>query len=422
MFWTRRAQAEIETRLDGIRHELSSSRAELAASRDAEEDLRTDLNLQRERAAEFDRAVPRGIQIAAAWSWRVLLIAALIAGIGWLAARLSAVTIPLAIGIMLAAGLVPIATRLMKWGVPRPVAAVITLVGGLLIVSGFLTLIVSQIAGQADELGQRAMEGFHQLMTWLNSGPLQISQDQINGWLDQITKYLREQQATIARYATTGAGAVGNFLAGMILALFAMFFMLYDGPMIWKWLLRLVPGAARERVDGGGKSGWNSLVEYVRATVIVAAVDAIFPLIAALIMGVPMAPALGALLFLSAFVPIVGILVSGAVVTLITLVTVGPIQALIMLGVIVIVNQLEGNVLQPMLLGKAVSLHPLAVIFGITIGISVGGIVGALLVVPMMAFAKSFIGYAVEGQTKESEAAGVEPATDAEDAGLSPAT
>ncbi len=391
--------------------ELEGIRAELAAGRKVDEQMRVDLDVERNRKADFDRAVPPGLRIAASWAWRVLLIAGLIWGIGWLAGVLSSVTIPLAIGIMLAAGLVPIAAKLMTWGVPRPVAAILTLVGGLLVVGGLLTLIVSQIASQSDELGQRATEGFQQLMAWLNSGPLQISQEQMDSWIGQLTDYLRHQQATIARYATTGAGAVGNFLAGLVLALFAMFFMLYDGPMIWKWLLRLVPEAARERVDGGGKSGWNSLVEYVRATCIVAAVDAIFPLIAAIIMGVPMAPALGALLFLSAFVPIVGILVGGAVVTLVTLVTVGPVQALIMLGVIVAVNQIEGNVLQPLLLGKAVSLHPLAVIFGITIGISVGGIVGALLVVPLMAFGKSFIGYVAKGRTEESDEAGVAPAT-----------
>lgn len=391
--------------------ELEGIRAELAAGRKVDEQIRVDLDVERNRKADFDRAVPPGLQIAGSWAWRVLLIAALVWGIGWLAGFLSSVTIPLAIGIMLAAGLVPIANKLMTWGVPRPVAAVLTLVGGLLVVGGLLTLIISQIASQSDELGQRAMEGFQQLMTWLNSGPLQISQEQMDGWIKQLTDYLRHQQATIARYATTGAGAVGNFLAGLILALFAMFFMLYDGPRIWNWLLKLVPSAARERVDGGGKSGWNSLVEYVRATCIVAAVDAVFPLVAAIIMGVPMAPALGALLFLSAFVPIVGILVGGAVVTLITLVTVGPVQALIMLGVIVAVNQIEGNLLQPLLLGKAVSLHPLAVIFGITIGISVAGIVGALLVVPLMAFGKSFIGYVAKGRTKESDDAGVAPAT-----------
>lgn len=403
MFWTRRARGELEEKLDGIR-------LELARSRQSGDDVRADLDLQHRRAAEFDRAVPRGVQIAASWSWRVLLIAAMLWGIGWLAARLSSVTIPLAIGILLAVGLVPIAHRLMKWGLPRSLAAVLTLVGGLLVVSGLLTLIITQIASQSEELAQSTMDGFNQLIAWLNSGPLQINQEQINGWIDQLGTYLREQQSTIARYATTGAGAIGNFLAGLVLALFAMFFMLYDGPMIWRWLLRLVPGAARERVDGGGRAGWNSLVEYVRATVIVAAVDAIGPLIAALVMGVPLAPALGALLFVSAFVPIVGILVSGFVVTLITLVTVGPIQALVMLGVIIAVNQMEGNVLQPLLLGKAVSLHPLAVIFGITIGISVAGIVGALLVVPLMAFGKSFIGFVAKGRTKESDAAGVAPA------------
>lgn len=393
------------------RRELNATRAKLARSRRTEELVRDDLGAEQVRAGQFDRVVPPGLQIAAAWAWRVLLIAGLVAGLGWMIARLSSVTIPLAIGIMLTAGLAPVASRLMKWGVPRPVATLLTLVGGLLLVSGILTLIISQIASQSDELGRRTMEGFQQSMGWLNSGPLQISQEQIDGWIRQLTDYLREQQATIAGYAATGAGAVGGFLTGLVLAVFAMFFMLYDGPSIWRWLLKLVPAPARERMDGGGRSGWKSLVEYVRATVIVAAVDAIGPLIAAVIMGVPMAPALGALLFLSAFIPIVGILVAGAVVTLITLVTVGPVQALIMLGVIVAVNQVEGNVLQPLLLGKAVSLHPLAIVFGITIGISVGGIVGALLVVPIMAFGKTFIGSVAKGRTPESDETGVAPAT-----------
>lgn len=390
------------------RLELDAIRAELARSQQADERIR-ELEAQQARAAEVDRVLPRGVEIAAGWAWRVLVIAALVFGIGWIIGRLSAVTIPLAIGILLTAGLAPVASRLRKWGLPRALAAVLTLVGGLLLVSGMLTLIISQIASQSDELGSRAMEGFQQLMAWLNSGPLQIDQNQINDWLQQLTDYLREQQATIASYAATGAGAIGSFLTGLVLALFAMFFMIYDGQSVWRWLLKLAPLPSRTRIDRGGQAGWNSLVEYVRATIVVAAVDAIGPLIAAFIMGVPMAPALGALLFLSAFVPIVGVLVAGAVVILITLVTVGPIQALIMLGVIIAVNQIEGNVLQPLLLGKAVALHPLAIVFGITIGISLAGIVGALLVVPIMAFGKSFIGYVATGHTKESEAAGVPP-------------
>lgn len=399
-----------------VREELTSAResdrqigAELALARESDERVRAELAAEQLRADRFNRLVPAGLQVAAGWAWRVLLIAALVLGLGWLLSRLSSVTIPLAIGVLLTAGLAPVASRLRKWGVPRPIASILTLVGGLLLVIGIFTLIISQIASQSQELGSSAMEGFRQLMDWLNSGPLHIDQEQINGWLGQLTDYLRQQQSTIATYAATGAGAIGSFLTGLVLAIFAMFFMLYDGSSIWRWLLKLTPSAARQRIDRGGQAGWNSLVEYVRATVVVAAVDAIGPLIAALIMGVPMAPALGALLFLSAFVPIVGVLVAGAVVILITLVTVGPVQALIMLGVIIAVNQLEGNVLQPLLLGKAVALHPLAIVFGITIGISIGGIVGALLVVPIMAFGKSFIGYVTTGHTKESEAAGVPP-------------
>lgn len=394
MVWTRRARGRLEGKLDEIKLEVARSGA-----LDAE--VRADLDLERQRAADFDRAVPRGIQIAAAWAWRVLLIAALVAGIGWVLATLSAVTIPLAIGVMLAAGLLPIAHRLMKWGLPRSLAAVLTLVGGLLVLGGLVTLIVAQIASQSDQLVDRATEGFNQLIAWLNSGPLHISQQQIDDGYGQVADYVKQQQTTIFRYATTGAGAVGTFATGVVLAIFAMFFMLYDGPKIWSWLIRLVPEAARERFDGGARAGWKSLMEYVRATVIVAAVDAAFPLVAAIIMGVPMAPALGALLFVGAFVPIVGLLVTGFVVVLITLVTVGPIQALIMLGVIIGVNQLEGHILQPLLLGKAVSLHPLAVIFGIAIGISVAGIVGALLIVPLMAFGKSFIAATRRGRLPE---------------------
>lgn len=365
-----------------------------------EQDLerRTEVD-EAQRQREFDRQVPRGLQIAAAWSWRLLLLAALAGGLGWLLATLSPVTIPLAIGVMLTAGLAPIAGLLRRLGMPRPLAAVLTLIGGLLLVSGVLTYIGITIAGQSAELSNRVTEGWGQLTGWLNSGPLHIGSDQLNSYYEQAIEYLKQQQSKIATYAATAGGAVGNFLAGLVLAVLAMFYMLYDGQRIWKFLLKLVPKAARGKVDGAGQVGWTSLVSYVRATVIVAAVDAIGPLIAALVMGVPMAPALGALLFLSAFIPIVGLLVSGFIVVLVTLVTVGWVQALIMLGVIILVNQLEGNVLQPLLMGKAVALHPMAVMFGITLGIAVGGIIGALLIVPVMAFGKTFIEYCASGRT-----------------------
>ncbi|NNG18333.1 AI-2E family transporter [Naumannella sp. ID2617S] len=374
-------------------------RTQLARLQGAEEVAKREALSERERQREFDRVVPRGLQVAAGWAWRLLLLAALAYGIGWVISTLSSVTIPLAIGIMLTAGLAPIAAILRKWGVPRTVAAVVTLIGGLLVVGGVLAYIGVTVASQSAELTQRVTEGWRQLLGWLSQGPLHLGSDQLNNYYEQALGYVKQQQSKIATYAATAGGAIGNFLAGLVLAVLAMFYMLYDGHRIWAFLLKLVPKAARDKVDGGGQVGWTSLVAYVRATVIVAAVDAVGPLIAALVMGVPMAPALGALLFLSAFVPIVGILVAGFIVTLVTLVTVGFVQAMIMLGVIILVNQIEGNVLQPVLMGKAVALHPMAVMFGITLGIAVGGIIGALLVVPIMAFGKTFIEYCASGRT-----------------------
>lgn len=381
--------------------ENQALRLELARLRGEEAAARREAESARRRQREFDRVVPWGLQIASAWVWRLMLLAAAGYGVYWLCSRLSGVTIPLAIGIMLTAGLSPVAARLRRWGVPRPLAAIVSLVGGLLVVGGVLTYIVLTIANESGELAQRVSEGWDQLLAWLGSGPLHLGAQQLDQYWEQLLGYLRKQQSELATYAATAGSAVAEFATGAVLAVVAMFFMLYDGPQIWSYVLRLVPPLAREKVDGGGRVGWTSLVAYVRATVVVAAVDAIGPLIAALVMGVPMAPALGAMLFISAFVPIVGLLVSGFIVTLVTLVTLGFWEAVIMLAVIILVNQLEGNVLQPLLMGKAVALHPMAVMFGIALGIAVGGIVGALLVVPIMAFGKTFVEYCAAGRTPE---------------------
>jgi predicted PurR-regulated permease PerM len=173
--------------------------------------------------------------------------------------------------------------------------------------------------------------------------------------------------------------------------LFALFYFLYDGRGIFGFVLKFFPIRAREQVDAAARRGWGSLSSFVRATILVAFVDAIGVLIAALIIGVPLAPALAALVFLGAFVPIVGALVAGFIAVLVALVALGWVQALIMLGAIILVQQVEGHVLQPFLLGRAVKLHPLAVILGIAIGIVVGGIVGALIAVPVLAFGKAFV-------------------------------
>ncbi|NYE70404.1 AI-2E family transporter [Microlunatus parietis] len=337
--------------------------------------------------------VPHGLKIAAGWAWRVLLVAALVLGLAFLFQFLSEVTIPLAIATLLTALLSPVASRLRKWRVPRALAAAISVVGGLALLAGVLTFIVQQIVRQAGELATSAIQGYQQLLTWVAGPPLNIDSRQLADYGNQVLAWIQtiDLAAILPGYAAGVGSGVGHFLAGFAICLFALFYFLYDGRGVFTALLRFVPRAARPRADAAARNGWNSLVSYVRATIAVAFVDAIGVLIIALILRVPLAIPLAALVFLAAFIPLVGALVSGFVAVAVALVAVGPIQALIMLIGIIVVMQVESHVLQPFLLGRAVALHPLAVLLAIAIGVILGGIVGALLAVPLLAFAKTYI-------------------------------
>ena len=350
-------------------------------------------------AERFQRAVPFGVRVFAGWAWRVLAIAALVLALGYGMRYLSEVVIPLAVSILLTALLYPAARQLKKWRVPSALAAGIALLGGVIVVLGALTLIGTQIASQANSLVSQAGAGIQTLVTWVSTGPLggffgiKIDQDQINTWIDQARDLVTSSSGEIAGYAAELGAQIGHFAAGIAITLFSTFFFLFEGRLIWRFLLKLVPTAARRRVDEAARLGWNSLVAFVRTTVVVAFVDALGVLIAALILGVPLAPALAALVFFSAFIPLVGALVSGFVAVAIALVALGWVKALIMLACIIAVQQIETHGLQPFLMGRAVSIHPLAIILGIAIGIVVGGVVGALIAVPTMAFAKTFIAH-----------------------------
>ena len=344
---------------------------------------------------DIDRAVPRGLRLAASWSWRVILVAALIYGLARVAGYLSEVVIPLAVAILLAAMLSPVSNRLRGWGMHRGPATAVTVLGGIALIVGALTLIGSQIVDQAGELSTNVVTGFNNLVTTLQNSRLPISSSFFDSgqWGDRIQAFLAESQSTIATYAAEIGTRVGHFLAGLAITLFSLFYFLYDGRGIFTFLLRFFPAESRARVDHAASNGWRALSGYVRATILVALSDAVGVLVAALIIGVPVAPALAALVFIGAFVPLVGAFVSGFVAVVVALVALGWVQALFMLGAIIVVMQLEGHILQPFLLGRAVKLHPLAVLLAIAVGIIVGGIVGALLAVPLLAFIKSFIQY-----------------------------
>jgi predicted PurR-regulated permease PerM len=342
---------------------------------------------------EHEQAVPQGIRVAAAWAWRAIAIAIVLYGLGWVARYLSEVLIPVAVAILLTALLSPVANRLRIWRLPRAAATAVTVLGGLAVIVGVLTLIGVQIATQSSSLSDNVVGGFNQLVAWLKTGPLKISQDwfKVDAWNARIQNFVKDSGDTIARYAGEISSKVGHFFAGLAIMLFSLFYFLYDGRGLFRFVVKLVPIGSRERVDGAARQGWRSLSSYVKATILVAFVDALGVLIAALILGVPLAPALAALVFLGAFVPIVGAFVSGFLAVIVALVALGWVKALIMLGCIIFVMQVEGHVMQPFLLGRAVKLHPLAVILAIAVGVIVGGIIGALLAVPVLAFSKTFV-------------------------------
>lgn len=343
------------------------------------------------KGQDASTAVPPVLRVAAAVSWRLLVVigAFYVLGIGF--SRLSQVVIPVAVALLFTALLLPAVNRLQLAGAPRGLATAVVFIGGLALVSGVLTFVISNFVAGIPDMQRQVLASLERLRVWLAESPLNISSQQIQDFLQQIETWFQENQGMLTTGAISTASTFGTFLTGLFLALFTLIFFLYDGRGVWLFLIRVVPGHARERVDVAGVRGFNSLVGYVRATALVAVVDAVGIWLGLAIMQVPLAVPLATLVFLGAFVPIVGAVASGVVAVLVALVSKGFVAALIILIVVLAVQQLEGNVLQPLLLGRAVQIHALAVVLGISAGLIVYGIPGALLAVPLIAVLNSAI-------------------------------
>ncbi|WP_436498241.1 AI-2E family transporter [Actinokineospora sp. HUAS TT18] len=297
---------------------------------------------------------------------------------------LAAVLIPLAIAVLLASLLAPAVRWLVRRGCARWLAAALVLIGSLGVLGGLFTLTVNALITGAGDLGGALRDSVVSIRDWLVNGPLDLSERQVDAAVDNLISVIGGQAERIVSGASTTAAVIGAALAGLVLTLFALFFFLYEGERIWAWLLTVVPGRMRTRVDDAGRLALGSLGGYTRATVVVATVDAVAIGIGLLVIGVPMVVPLASLVFLAAFVPYVGAFFAGFVAVLVALVSGGPVTALMTLLLSVAVQELEGEVLQPFLLGRAVRLHPLAVVFAIAVGVVLAGIVGALLAVPVV--------------------------------------
>nr|WP_234361661.1 AI-2E family transporter [Plantactinospora sp. BB1] len=332
-----------------------------------------------------DADVPHGLRIAAAWSWRLIVIGLVAWALLRLVGAVRIVIIPLAIALLLSALLAPLVGLLLRARFPRSLATAVVLVAGLAAVVGTLTLVVNEFIQGVPDLSRNATSGIRQIQEWFKTGPLHLSDNQLNSYIEQGEQWINENTQSLTSGAVSTAATVAELLTGTLLVLFATFFFLRDGEKIWRFLVRLLPVAARWRVDDAGRASWATLVAYVRATVLVAFIDAVGIGIFLVIFDIPFAFPLAALVFLGAFIPIVGATLSGAVAVLVALVDSGWVTALIILGVVIGVQQVEGHILQPLIMGRAVAIHPLAVIVGIAAGVVLAGIVGALVSVPLIA-------------------------------------
>lgn len=334
---------------------------------------------------------PYVLRFAAAWAWRSLLVALAVYVFLQLFSLLSVVLVPVIIGLLLSAVASPIADRLGSWGLPRGLATMVTVVVGIAALAALVALVAQQFSSGFDELKDQFDQSLGELQRYLTG--LGLSKQQLTDFFDRVREGVGSGEGNLGGTVIRTATTAGHLLAGLFIVLFATIFFTYDGRNIWRWVVGLFPDRARGRVEGSGVRAWAVLTAYVRATVVIAAVDATGIAIVALVLGLPLVIPLAVLVFLGAFIPVVGATISGIAAVAVALVSEGPVQALIMLAGVIGVQQLEGHVLQPFLMGRLVRVHPLAVVVVIAIGGLVAGIFGALIAVPLTAIVNTVATY-----------------------------
>ncbi|MFI7496640.1 AI-2E family transporter [Kocuria sp. M4R2S49] len=353
--------------------------------------------------------VPVPVRVAAAWSWRLLAVVAAVGLLGYLLSTITMVVIPVLLAGLLAGLLFPVVRWARGHRVPAGAAAGGTVLGLIGFVVGLLVLAGRQIVLGFAELSGNVVAGARQLLERLEGTPFGWDVGTFDDWIGDFGATVEDNSEAILDGAMSFGSTAGHVLTGVVILLFTLFFLLTEGERIWLFLVRLFPVPVRRAVNGAGRHGWTALVQYARAQGLVAALDAVGIGVGAALLGVPLALPIGILVFLGSFIPIVGAVATGAVAVLVALVANGTTNALLMLGVVLLVQQLEGNVLQPLILGKAVSLHPLAVFLSVATGAVLYGIAGALFAVPIMAFLNTVVRYLVGGAWRADDDIGSEP-------------
>lgn len=329
--------------------------------------------------------VPRPLRQAAAWSWCLLLTAAAIYLTFRLAVSLRLVILPFMAALLFTALLQPFTARLHRTGMPKLAATWCTFLLALLIIAGAITLFANRVSADYPTLFAEVQRTTTEVQHSLAGPPFHLSSARLQQLGNDVVKFISQHKSQVAGTVLTGGKYALEFLTGVVLTLFISFFLLKDGPRIWLWLISGLRPEAKRRVGKAGDAAWRALVNYVRGTTAVAAIHALFLGLAFWLLGLPLLVPFIVLVFLAAFVPIIGILVVGGLAILVALATKGWVAAVILLAVLIVENQIEGHLLQPLVVGRIVRLHPLAIIVVLSVGAIIAGIPGAIIAVPLTA-------------------------------------
>ena len=359
-------------------------------------------------------SLPDGMKIAGAWAWRLLAVVGVLVVFGLLIIQLKDIVIPFMVAILVGGLLVPIVQTLVRHRWPKGIAVAVTLLGAIAVIGGLVMLIVWQVRVGSSDIQSRSISAYEEFQSWLNV-TFGIDTAQFNDYLGQAWSAIQENSSTLWSGALTVGTTAGHILTGFLLALFATIFILIDGKGIWNWVVRLFPRKARPAVDGSGHAGWITLTTFVKVQIFVAFVDAVGIGLGAFILGLPfggfpLVIPIAIAVFLGSFVPVVGAVLTGSVAIFVALVFLGPWQALIMLGIVLLVQQVEGHILQPLVMGTAVKVHPLAVVFAVAAGAGIAGIPGALFAVPLVATLNVMVTYIASGKWRETTRPGLKEA------------
>lgn len=348
--------------------------------------------MTRDPQEDASEAVTWGVRVAAAWTWRLIVIGLGIYVLAEIFGRIQLVAISFVIALFLTAILHPLERRIaVVVRKPRSLSALLALLLGLAILGGVGYFVGWQINTHSEQLGDQITQFVDETKKWLQTGPLHLKSSDLDKITKNITETIQSHQGELISGVVATVRTVVEFLTALLLILLSTFFLLRDGEQVWNWVLRLFPRRAQARLDVAGRTGWHTLGGYMRGQLLIALFHGITITILLFVLRVPLAGALGVLIFLGSFIPLVGLTVTGALCVAVTILEHGLTAGIVVAIAIVVLVQVEGHVLQPWIMSRNVEVHPLAIALAVIAGTTIAGIVGALLAVPLVAFLNSTV-------------------------------